>query len=70
MCFPLLIKYLLLTNIIDIAYLSYVSDYQVGACVMHDMVYLDKIDEFGTIVVVKNYYASLRYAINISEYQL
>ncbi|CAI8989361.1 hypothetical protein EMIT0P253_90053 [Pseudomonas sp. IT-P253] len=37
---------------------------------MHDMVYLDKIDEFGTIVVVKNYYASLRYVINMSEYRL
>jgi len=55
---------------IDIVSISYASDYQVGDGVVHGLVYLDKIDGFGTIVVVKNYYASLRYAINISEYQL
>lgn len=37
---------------------------------MHGLIYLDRIDEFGTIVVVKNYYASLRYVINMSGYNL
>lgn len=37
---------------------------------MHALAYLDKIDELGTIVVVKNYYATLRYVINMSEYRL